>query len=40
VHLEHLETPTHRGSLLAPAAPAPIAGAITNTMALLRTHNC
>jgi len=27
VHLEHLETPTHRGSLVAPAAPAPIAGA-------------
>ncbi|WP_204366376.1 hypothetical protein [Natrialba taiwanensis] len=27
MHLEHLETPTHRESLLAPAAPAPIAGA-------------
>ena len=27
MHLEHLETPTHRESLLAPAAPAPVAGA-------------
>jgi len=27
VYLEHLETPTHWVSLLAPAAPAPIAGA-------------